>query len=877
MKSNKHLVASFLICSFLVTSAALSAQPVLKITYGLTKQDAFRKSSFSVSKSGQWENASGLTMLGTSRQRGEMTEYHLQFESSNDEPHCLDVQLEFSFSSRQAIHFWDGKDEHVLSSSNTDAGRDRLFETFPLIAAYDNAKGYAVALTPNNIVSVLSSEAVFSKNKARITYGTQVVVDQRRAQTLTFVVFPFTAEFSWSNAVQDYYDAYPEAFQPHPGIDQRIYGIGGYHTGSHLSRIFQLHAARHSKLTWEWTYAPWVESGNWYPVGAGWRDETNECRRYYAIRKPKQCTREEFDAVLHHEISMGDRSAAMFYYILVKDIHQNLTRFYPDAVRGGSGLHSLPSNRGKTMAAFAPGSPLFDYLQEQLNLVTRNYEISGFAFDMANGSGDFRTPSQNAFATGRAFDAKGEIYTCDTVLPIPFADYIHTLKRGNKTMGVYMNMALSKFSAFTTFRADGVMFEGTPDLGVEAFVQLRLMSGAKPMTFWGHIPNTSNTGVLRHMAGNRETLDKINAGLFQFTFLKCLKYGISPMNWPMNDFLKPHVPLFEAMKIAGWQAVSAVHCDSDALWIGRFGRGAETIFTVSNPLRHEVTAKLEVVNQYLGSQHYAFLPQDERLVNQSIEKGITSFSLTLPPKGFVVLEAIELSDMQDGLVTVDSRQANQHEVIIKASSKGTISIKGRKRSVYAAYLKETEGLSSIKRSETGFRGDLLSPGIGGDSRRFRLYYEPETLVWAADEKQMTSLFTKESNPLVVTGAEKKVHTIALMLGTYYPYVKACQEYCRKNQSREPGFLNPDYAVSSLDIVYPQQDRSAREACIYVGTLQDFPDLASQLTLEEKQSLNERDGGFLKFIAPGSLWIGGNTPEQVYQAGFFFFQMVDGTL
>ena len=253
-------------------------------------------------------------------------------------------------------------------------------------------------------------------------------------------------------------------------------------------------------MDWEWTYAPWYESGNWYAVGKGWQGVKNPVRRYENVLDTTEVDRAEFDRFVRDEMHYGNMTTAMFFYILVKDIHQNLAVGYPDAVAGRSGLPSIPSNKGKTMSVFAPGSKIFDYLKEQIAEIVRHYEVSGFSFDMTNSSVIYRTPSQLNYGRGRSFDEENKIYTSDTILPIPFAEYIHTLKRDGKTMGVFMNMALSEFSPFTAFHADGIMMEGEPQMNLDMVLPLRLSAGRKPMIFWtGSFTGTANSAIKWHL------------------------------------------------------------------------------------------------------------------------------------------------------------------------------------------------------------------------------------------------------------------------------------------------------------------------------------------------------------------------------------------
>ena len=83
------------------------------------------------------------------------------------------------------------------------------------------------------------------------------------------------------------------------------------------------------------------------------------------------------------------------------------------------------------------------------------------------------------FATGRDFDRNGKIFTPDSVVPIPFVNYIHTLKRDGKTMGVFANFAFNRIVAHTAFAVDGAMVECSPDIACDAFKTLRNYGGAE--------------------------------------------------------------------------------------------------------------------------------------------------------------------------------------------------------------------------------------------------------------------------------------------------------------------------------------------------------------------------------------------------------------
>ena len=70
---------------------------------------------------------------------------------------------------------------------------------------------------------------------------------------MTFVAFPFQPTFGYLDAVQTYYGMYPKAFEPTAGVDQRIYGEGGYIPSSYGTGRRQPNRVRRTRLEWDWS------------------------------------------------------------------------------------------------------------------------------------------------------------------------------------------------------------------------------------------------------------------------------------------------------------------------------------------------------------------------------------------------------------------------------------------------------------------------------------------------------------------------------------------------------------------------------------------------------------------------------------------------
>ncbi|MBP5641393.1 MAG: hypothetical protein J6X55_18095 [Victivallales bacterium] len=768
------------------------------------------------------------------RNQGAVTVWKLCFSSSKHEPVLLELRFKSPLDFTPAI-FWDGHEERRIEK--LPLSRRNHLESFPLATADNGEHGHALGFAPQTILSQFQR----SITEKGLELSTRIVVDDRRVQEIDIVEYGFKPEFSWRNAVEDYYNAFPSWFIPREGVDSRIYGVSGYLMGAHLSRPFELHSPRVSHIGWEWTYAPWYESGNWFPVGEGWKNETNQFWDYYNHRKGKLVTKEEYHDALKKEIHYGNKVAAMFYYILVKDIHESVAGNHPEATRGVSGLHSLPSNKGKTLCTFAPGSPLFDYLKQQLKDVVDNYEVSGFSFDMANCGFDFRTQSQLEYAVGRAWDDDGQIYTSDAVTPIPFSDYIHTLKRNGKTMGTMFNAALSDFSPFPFFHCDGAIMEGYPHANVEMVLPLRLTLGRKPFSFWHGNGRYRGINVWR-LENDQEKKKELDLGLFQYHLLKSYELGCQFMAWTTpNPFFQPHIPVVRALCEAGYHPVTAVK-NAEPLWTGRFGDGIDTILTFGNPTRETISRKVRVVSCYIGDGKYAFVPRSGKL-GQHFTNGETELEITLAPKEVMALRTVLIF----GSVTQLTISADSNEIAFDADGEFDFILPNR----------DFDGFRLHFASDKYFRGKCV--------KNIKLTQIPPYKVFAP-EAAATELLSDGNSPAIEAGKGDDVQIAAEALSIYRPYVAACKKRFHTVKTHLPGLMDNSLAKPDLEVTAPGKGHTGKKICI--GVPADFPDFTPPA---------DWSGPFLTMPNADTLWIGGNTPAEARQAAYIYFDMLDRRL
>ncbi len=247
--------------------------------------------------------------------RGQAHTYRLTVSSHEKRKmHLLRIALAVPVAIADAARFWDGYEQRSWPPAAGSLERSNPDYTFPLACVYGTERGVAVGITPSTIVSTLHCGVRRVRGANEIFYETRLVVDADHPQTVTFVTYPFLPAFGYLDAVQDYYGMFPEAFRPVCGVDDRIYGVGGYITSSYRTARLQLNSVRRANTNWEWSYAPWVRSGDWYPEKSEWIEGADLIRHYESYREAKKGTWQEYHDARVRQFVQGNKTSAMFYY-----------------------------------------------------------------------------------------------------------------------------------------------------------------------------------------------------------------------------------------------------------------------------------------------------------------------------------------------------------------------------------------------------------------------------------------------------------------------------------------------------------------------------------------------------------------------------------
>ncbi len=353
-----------------------------------------------------------------------------------------------------------------------------IAQTFPLAAVWDAERGLALGIQPQMMVSDmrLGSDPV----QGRMVFATvKRVIDPGETETAEFVAMAFEPTFGWQDALEAYYRAYPEWFAPREGTDPQLWGTGGYlrSDGSDLC----LEEARRFAFGWDWGYAPYRFTGDWYAHEEYYDGEYGPL--------------DEWHEKLRHEDEVEGRAAVALNYIIPQFVNVKLAEeHFPDAF-----LFDAQGNRTGRAGDFVKrdeiitggwywGNSIQEHSLQSLREIAEKRGAEGISFDNATGTGMRYGPGPSN-SPGRAFTggANGAVWAAEGINYGGHMDFVHTLSNGEHRLMVAAN---GPQCLLTCFRTDVAMHEASPYYGTERLQAMRRLCGHKPIVLWEDHPES---------------------------------------------------------------------------------------------------------------------------------------------------------------------------------------------------------------------------------------------------------------------------------------------------------------------------------------------------------------------------------------------------
>ena len=302
-------------------------------------------------------------------------------------------------------------------------------QALPLAALWNARGGLALGLEPHQVVSYLLHTARVRAGAPEMSLRVRVVVEPGGRKTLEFISLPLCGTWDFHEALSRYYDLAPDLYDVNPAVDPRLNlasaqytAWGGGPTGNEL--------CRRNYAGWDWCYAPFKRTGD--IVG---RPELWD----YAPARPfgkamPLDSLDKFHAWRRTQFTQGERSGvAMLFYVpaqvwceerLAKERYADSLGTDPQT----KNYFNTPwcTGHDNEMRVFPWHTSYGEQTKRDLAEVTRELDLSGFAFDTCEGTSRYFGSHVGDFPE-RAWDPKLGEYVREAVATAELRGYVHSL------------------------------------------------------------------------------------------------------------------------------------------------------------------------------------------------------------------------------------------------------------------------------------------------------------------------------------------------------------------------------------------------------------------------------------------------------------------
>ncbi len=485
----------------------------------------------------------------------------------------------------------------------------------------------------------------------RFYTSVKLVVDPGTKERVTFLAYKTPGKYGWREALQKYYDLYPEYYTSRKDIDQRFLGISetsGYTLNYEAAELVWEDRRRYH-VDWTWSMHAYPSIGIFFPT-----EDDYEQDGPFMEEDTSKLSCNEFIRYVRESYRRSDTTSATAYYVLP----QMLTKIYadkhcPDAlwqdsngktVIGKLGSSDSPEFKREAYPILSIGNSYEQRTFDDLRKCAEEYRLCGFAFDNVEGQRmDFAPHTQNC--PGRAF-ADGKVYVTQAMAYGALMRYVREMTTPDgKKMAVTGN---GPGSYHTSTFLDATIVETGPWSDPKGAMALRCITGSKPIVYWGPKEFAdSDTYVGKAL---EDKLVELNDWLFIFS----LRTGILPNaahNIKGYPKMLERLPLLKKVLSKGWQAVPGATASTLKISVERFGN---EYLTVVNENMEPVKGTLEIELRYFLSGTGKFILVYGNIIGQTVCKDSVKIEFEVPAREALVLRSDAAVDPPDPIeVMVD--------------------------------------------------------------------------------------------------------------------------------------------------------------------------------------------------------------------------------
>lgn len=677
----KHFLLKVLLLCLFIAPAAAQTSLRFGVTDGKTNQPI--SEGISVQKN----------VIAAKNDAPETWQYTIKNTSVTERWIYLGWSMEFSSKANiDDVHYWSGRGEPVsgnalLKNPSSDASRG----TTMLQAAYDKKEGIALALPPDQIVTQLWQWVDVSSQKYFLHLRIPLVLDAGQSDTFPIEIYHFTPRYGFLDALQKYFSAHPEDFNPRQNIDPRAAGVGdGSIVRGALSGgvDYAAEIGRRFHVDWDWVYAPFKRTGDIYGRQKFW--DYTPARPDYEKRRNLGDTAAEYLQKRHQQYDdLNQTGVASASYVpsflyceveLAKEQYPNAIIYNPDGSYYKEYTTPWVTGPDNEVMMYPWGNKFAQQSMEDVKQLVAENDVPAFGYDVMDGGVAYRGEGLNQ-SPRRAFDDKG-VYADTSVAIAKMADYTRSLTKNGRETGLVGN-ATGGSRPFLVARSDSLMFEQPPYYHATDFIALRYAAGHKQITIWNP---WRLVNLLKWQDMTPEQLREAYHGAADYLRLTCFRYGSFPSpRWAYGvPKIMRMLPLLKEVISEGWQAVPAVRGANgdlpDYIWPARYGSGLGTYITIGNAGKTPWQGQIAIDNDYLGTSNYLFADVNGKVLSQDVKDRATFMQISIPAHETLVLRAVAVPQSYDaGAANISWQDAGDVLILnIKSTFTPTKTIAPRK-------------------------------------------------------------------------------------------------------------------------------------------------------------------------------------------------------
>lgn len=509
--------------------------------------------------------------------------------------------------------------------------RDEYVHSLPMIATSNLQQGLGLGLNPRQGYSALMGEWLPLENSKRaiIRQGTRVVLTPGETQQLSFIIFNFSGEFGIKDALDTYYDLFPDLYKQDTLASKYSY-MG---TSQHFKHVHVPDLARQYYVGNQWGHMPYHTVGDFLGTERYWgrEDLRNDMGYQHALRNQKV-----YKSIANMRNEFIKRSKYSFdnYYTPIRphDEPNSTATFIVDDLMPGTDFPDDPLTAGQyywphKLLVNEYNTPLgkkFKEDQREMIQLTGNY-TPGLINDLSQLSGFRFTDTESRRSTGRAFSADRGEYLVAAFGHIDRYKMIQKIFTNGNRHSMWSDYGGTSYmlSAYSDANAieSGEWFYSLGGLKTGLEVGRNLL-GEKPMallTSYGldeigrrFKPSDFTPARLRdyyRFGFRRIMLEALQAGFYADPTILHGKQWNSEVN-----------PILTESLVNGRKAVSGAKTNND-LWVIRGGENHKSILITGNSSATPQSSSLKIFHQYFEHEKkYIWVPYFGGAITQNISK-----------------------------------------------------------------------------------------------------------------------------------------------------------------------------------------------------------------------------------------------------------------